>query len=365
MFFQELRSRWRRLKKNIIYRLASILFSQDKLILFSSSQDDKFCNISVLAKVLCKNKVPFIKLTQQQFITYPYRALTYLARAKVLVIDAASPAAYVKLHKNTCLIHCWHAGGAYKKVAFDAKRKYYDQSSEEKRIARIHSGISWFVCTSKATAEIYAKAFRLPLERMLVFGSPRLDACLQCTTFPAPSIYTVLYAPTYRTNDKKTRCTPVPPDGEALRTALISRLGENVQLVFRVHPTTPPPEDLRGWTDWSHIPQHEALCRASVLITDYSSIFFDFLPFKRPIIFYVPDFNRYIDYERELYFSPYDIFPETTCSNEQALIELLEQYRYKETDYSEIWEKYMSACDGKASERLCSFIQNIMRRNAQ
>lgn len=365
MFFQKLRSRWRRLKKNIIYRLASILFSQDKLILFYSSQDDKFCNISALAEVLSKNKIQFIKLAQQQFITHPYRALTYLARAKVLVIDAASPAAYIKLNKNTCLIHCWHAGGAYKKVAFDAKRKHYDKSSEEKRIARIHSGISWFVCTSKATAEIYAKAFRLPLERMLVFGSPRLDASLQCTSFPVPSTYTILYAPTYRTKDKRTRCIPIPPDGETLRTALISRLGENVQLVFRGHPTTPLPEDLRGWTDWSHIPQHEALCRASVLITDYSSIFFDFLPFKRPIIFYVPDFNRYINSERELYFSPYDIFPETTCSNEQALIELLEQYRYKEVDYSEIWDKYMSACDGKASERLCCFIQNIMRRNAQ
>lgn len=365
MFFQKLRSRWRRLKKNIIYRLASIIFPQDKLILFYSSQDDKFCNISVLAEVLYKNEIPFIKLAQQYLIKHPYRALTYLARAKVLVIDAASPAAHVKLHKNTCLIHCWHACGAYKKVAFDARRKYYDKGSEEKRIARIHSGISWFVCTSKATAEIYAKAFRLPLERMLVFGSPRLDASLQCTSFTVPSTYTILYAPTYRTKDKKRRYIPIPPDGEALRTELISRLGENIQLVFRGHPTAPVPEDLRGWTNWSHIPQQEALSRASVLVTDYSSIFFDFLPFKRPIIFYVPDFNGYIDNERELYFSPYDVFPETTCSNEQALIKILEQSRYKEPDYSEIWNKYMSACDGKASERLCSFIQNIMKRNAQ
>lgn len=362
---KKLRFCWREGKENIVYRLTATLLAQDRLVLLSSSPDDKFSNITMLSEKLRERAMPFICLTQEQLQAHPLRTLVSLARARVLVIDAASPAARVELHRDTCLIHCWHAGGAYKKVAFDAKRKNYDEASEEKRIRRIHRGISWFVCTSEETARVYAKAFRLPLERMLVFGSPRLDASLREASFPAPSTYTILYAPTYRTHGKNVRHLPLLPDAEALRATLVSQLGENVRLAFRGHPTAPVPEYLGGWEDWSNIPQHEALRRASVLITDYSSIFFDFLPFNRPILFYVPDFNDYQCHERELYFSPYDAFPETTCSDERALMRMLVQCRHMKVDYGEIWQKHMSACDGKASERLCAFIQKIMKRNMQ
>lgn len=349
-----------------IYRVVSAFFSQNKLILFSSSKEDKFGNISALANRLQKERIPFLRISQEQLKSHPFRSHVLLARACVLVIDGSSPAARMKLHRNTCLIHCWHAGGAYKKVAFDAKRKNNDDANEEKRIERIHCGISWFVCTSEETARIYANAFRLPLKRMLVFGSPRLDVVLKSAAVtPDPEVYTILYAPTYRTQTRHTRYIPPLPDAKALHAALASRLGENVRLAFRGHPTAPVPDDLMGWEDWSNIPQHEALRRASVLMTDYSSIFFDFLPLKRPVVFYVPDFDSYQRHERELYFSPYDAFPKTTCSDEQDLILLLEHCRYMTVDYREIWRKYMSACDGKSSERLCAFIQKMMKRNTQ
>ena len=142
---RKLRSRWRKGQENIVYRLAVALLAQDRLVLLSSSLDDKFSNITALSEKLCERAMPFIRLTQEQLQAHPLRSLVSLARARVLVIDAASPASRIKLHRNTCLIHCWHAGGAYKKVAFDAKRKNYDDASEEKRIKRIHRGISWFV----------------------------------------------------------------------------------------------------------------------------------------------------------------------------------------------------------------------------
>ncbi len=362
-FFTKTRSIWNRFMTNTIYWFASILLHQDKLILFSSSPKDKYGNISALAQWMSEKKMAFTWVTGGQFTSHPYRTLVSLARARVFVIDASSPSAHIKLHRNTYLIHCWHAGGAYKKVAFDAKRKNYDDAREEKRIHRIHRQIDWFICTSEETARIYANAFRFPLERMLVFGSPRMDASLQRGNFLTPARYTILYAPTYRTYGKNTRYFLPLPDGEVLRAVLASRLGEDVCLAFRGHPTTPVAENFKGWEDWSDIPQHEALHRASVLITDYSSIFFDFLPFKRPIIFYVPDFHEYQCHDRELYFSPYKVFPETTCSDEQALVQLLAQCRHMKADYVAIWEKYMSACDGRSSERVCEFIQNIMKGN--
>lgn len=353
---KRLRSGWR----NAVYRAAAAILPQNKLILLSSSKHDKFENISALAQKLRDESVPFTWLAQEQLISRSFRHLVSLARAHVLVIDAASPSAHVKLHRNTCLIHCWHAGGAYKKVAFDAKRKKHEDTNEEKRIEKIHRGISYFVCTSEETARVYAKAFRLKRDQILVFGSPRLDASLREPVSPAPSEYTVLYAPTYRTQGKNTRSLPPLPDANALRSALKAQLAEDVRLVFRGHPTAPVPDDLRGWENWSDIPQYKALKRASVLITDYSSILFDFLPFKRPIIFYVPDFSNYQSNDRELYFSPYDVFPDTTCSDETTLVRILVNCRHIKAEYRDFWQKHMSACDGKATERLCSFIQEIM-----
>ncbi len=356
-------SAWRRIRDNIVYQAAALFLPQDGLALFASSKGDKFSNITALTEKLDSLSMPFVLMAQNDFQTRPFRSLVVLARARVVVLDAASPFARIRPSQNTVLIHCWHACGAYKKVAFDAKRKDFDEKSEEKRIQRIHRGISWFVCTSEETARIYAGAFRLPLERMLVFGSPRMDAVLQAAHSPEPSEYTVLFAPTYRTFGQKTRYLPPMPDDRALRQVLESELGEKVRLAFRSHPSLSVSNIPEGWEDWSALPQEEALRRTSVLVTDYSSIFFDFLPFKRPIVFYVPDYEVYQRHERELYFSPYDAFPKTTCSDEGTLSEILVQCRHEKAGYGEVWQKHMSACDGRASERLCHFIQQIMKRN--
>lgn len=355
-------SKWRRFKENLIYKIAACILSQNKIILFSSLSNDKFGNITALAKTLHNYKTPFILLTCEYLKYNHIRSLIILARARILVIDAASPSARLKLNSNTCLIHCWHACGAYKKIGFDAKRKNFSDQNEEKRIKRIHRGISWFVCTSKETAKIYAKAFRIPVSRMLVFGSPRIDEIVKKKNFVSPKIYTILYAPTFRTQGNNNRYLPPLPDAKKIRKILNSRLGEDINLVFRGHPTTQPPKNLNGWVDWSNIPQYDALEKTSVLITDYSSIFFDFLIFKRPIVFFVPDLYIYQNNERELYFSPYKYFSETTCIDETSLIKILIKCRNLRVDYSEIWNKYMSACNGNSTELLYKFIKNIISK---
>lgn len=359
-YLKKFYSIYRRIKENFVYIIATHIFRQDKIVLLSSSDNDKFGNITALSNELCAQGIQYILLTHKQLKNNVYKYLIFLAKARIIVIDAESPSARIKLNNNTYLIHCWHACGAYKKIGFDAKRKNYNNDIEEKRIKRIHSGISWFVCTSEETAKIYAKALRLPLERMLIIGSPRLDNIIQKDNFSLPKTYTILYAPTYRTYGKNNRYLPTLPDANILREKLISKLGENVHLVFRGHPTTPSPVELNGWEDWSDLPQSVALYQASVLITDYSSIFFDFLIFKRPIVFYIPDIEVYIKNERGLYFLPNKEFKETICVDTNSLVNVLIKCRDLKINYNKIWNKYMSSCDGNSSNRLCNFIKKIM-----
>ncbi|MCR5258494.1 MAG: CDP-glycerol glycerophosphotransferase family protein [Desulfovibrio sp.] len=353
-----------RFAENIVYKIASHRLEKKSIILYSSSFEDKFANIGAVASKLKEKKISFVRLSQLYRLLHPLRFYTKLAKARVLLIDGNSPAAHVKLHPDTCLISCWHACGAYKKMGFDAKRHGHSDKSEERRLNRIHRDISYFVCTSEDVADLCAGAFHLQRDKMLVFGSPRLDSVLTSPLPPRPARYTVLYAPTYRTGNHNQRAMLPLPDGERLRSRLEDALDETVTLAFRGHPTSPKPDSIGDWEDWTGRPQQEALNGASVLVTDYSSIFFDYLPLARPVVFYVPDLEAYQRVEKELYFSPYELFPETTCRSEEELVEILVRCRHVKADNSQVWSKFMSACDGHSSERLCDFMAAIQQGQA-
>lgn len=346
----------------LYYKFMCYIFLQKNIVLYTSSNKDSFSNISSIASEFDSKNIKYTILTCDDKKNNKFLFLRTLATARVLVIDADSPAAKIELHRNTYLIQCWHAGGAYKKIGFDAKRKGISPELEERRLTRIHRCISYFICTSHETAKVYSRAFRLDRKNMLIFGMPRLDSIIQKMPFAAPEEVTILYAPTFRTKNN-IRKIPSPPDILEFRSQLESVFNSSIRFAFRGHPTAPGLMELQGWEDWSALPQSEALQQTSILITDYSSIFFDYLPFRRPIIFYVPDIERYQNEEQGLYFSPYDLFPKTTCATEKELINILMNCKSLDIDYESVWRKYMKACDGHATKRLCSFIEHLMERS--
>lgn len=363
--FRRLRTTRKRLKiflrniyRNLYYKFFCFLNEQSTILLYSSTSDDRYCNISFIKEELRQRHVETVTMFSDDFFSDIYPNLRILSRAKILVIDASSPAIIVPISKRTILINCWHALGAYKKVGFDAKIKGRDVIQEEKRIARIHRSISFFITSSPYTSRIYAKAFKLKGSQVKSYGVPRTDPIISNKHID-PINLTILYAPTYRTKNGK-RFMPDMPDALKIKDIAFRR-NINVKLCFRSHPTVPNHLSMDLWEDWSSLPQLEALEKTSLLITDYSSIFFDFLPFGRPILFYVPDYDEYIKYERGLYFSPYDLFPDTTCSDNKELIEKIFKHLGTKKNYSNIVDRYMSSCDGASTRRICDFILQLAR----
>ncbi len=358
----------------LVRRIRNIIYTVFYKFFYLLSRQEKICFVYGVGSRMYSNLEP---VRQRAKAEYPVSiidgksdffisALKKIAGARIVLLDQSCPyISGVTIGKNTTCIQCWHAGGAYKKVGFDARRHGYSQAKENRRIARLHRNIDYFICSSDHVADIYTRAFNLCQQQMLVFGLPRMDAVIakieaasRTSDMPKSERIVILYAPTFRTNPKGKRYMPTPPDAASLRQALCD-LGE-ICLAYRSHPSVandvPPP----GWENWTDMPQAEALSRASVLITDFSSVFFDFLIYNRPVVFYLQDLDNYMANNRELYFDPMQFFPDTVCSEPVQLETVLKIYTGKTMDYDSFWRMEMGACDGHSTQRLYSFIKQIM-----
>ena len=112
---------------------------------------------------------------------------------------------------------------------------------------------------------------------------------------------------------------------------------------------------------------YETLNAADLLITDYSSVYFDYLLLDRPLIFVPVDLEEYIE-TRGLLLEPYDAWtPGPKCLDqahlEREIVRNLthpEAYTQERKALSRIVHRYR---DGNASDRVWRLINQLMRDN--
>ena len=105
---------------------------------------------------------------------------------------------------------------------------------------------------------------------------------------------------------------------------------------------------------------HELCLISDVLITDYSSVFFDFAHTKKPILFFTPDFNEY-ESTRGLYLEKNDL-PGPLLYNMNDLVNgiknLDEIERKFKNSYDKFYKEYCNLGHGNASKKV---IEVLMR----
>ena len=154
--------------------------------------------------------------------------------------------------------------------------------------------------------------------------------------------------------------TPEYPDLEAMKAAL----GEEYILLIKHHPLVANrPEVPSAVQDFvfdvsDAVSIEDLICHSDMCISDYSSLVFEYSLRERPMIFYAPDKETYEDWNGFYY--PYEeMTPGPVVSNTNDLIGAIKKLE-KEFNPSEVIafrEKFMSACDGKATERIISYLQ--------
>ncbi len=245
------------------------------------------------------------------------RAGYHLAASRVMVVDDYFFPMYVITPRpGTTRVQVWHAAGAFKKFGLSVVDKGFGAGEDLVSKVRIHSNYSVALVSSMSVAPHYADAFGQPgdiftsslgIPRTELFGDPERRARAEArvrAAYPLPAgKRVILYAPTFR-GESVGRAR----DADLLELEVMHRvLGDDHVLLLRLHPfvrsalSIPPALagfalDASGDAD-----VNELMLVTDVLVTDYSSVIYEFALLGRPIAFLAPDDGAY-DAERGFYF---------------------------------------------------------------
>jgi CDP-glycerol glycerophosphotransferase len=201
-------------------------------------------------------------------------------------------------------------------------------------------------------------------------GLPRNDLLVSPAAAPARSVVrrelgladdetVVLYAPTWRDDEKYTAVDDVPMHLHLGALAeRLTRSGRRHRVLARVHnlmtdrshaEAAPGVVDVSMYRD-----VRELYLAADLLVTDYSSVMFDFALTGKPIVYYAYDLDRFRDEIRGFYF---DLLPEAPGPVARTEDELVEALLHLEPDrftdrYAAFRARYGGLEDGHATDRV-------------
>ncbi|CAM3981017.1 CDP-glycerol glycerophosphotransferase family protein [Mesobacillus zeae] len=110
--------------------------------------------------------------------------------------------------------------------------------------------------------------------------------------------------------------------------------------------------DVSGWDD-----AIELMCASDVLITDYSSIVFDWYCSRKPVIYFVPDYEKYVGPMRGSYFDLFELNAGPICKTQAELFnELGKAAQIKHSSYGDFYSTFCASHDGTASDRVIDYL---------
>ena len=302
----------------------------------------------------------------QGLLNLVFRKPLAFARAGTILMDNEFlPLAYVKIRKGVRVVQLWHGTGTIKKFGHDANSGRL--LALEKKA---DSKITHLIVNSEYTAKLYQGAFGVTEDKVYLTGIPRTDIMFN-NEFREKAVVSfyerhpelinkrlILYAPTFR--DEQVMSPKIELDMEKW----CSQFDEDTILLLRLHPYVADAYDDTSILQYSDKVQNVSgyddlntlLYVADVLITDYSSIIFEYALLNRPMYFYAYDVDAFSEYGRGFYEDYNSFVPGPVAGTTEDLIRMI-----KSGDgYSAVREqfklRYYNFLDGKSTERLLDIL---------
>lgn len=261
----------------------------------------------------------------------------YALKAKVWITNSSMERGLNFKKKNTICLNTWH-GTAIKKMGIDIQK---DNQSFRSKV-NVRADI--MLAQSQYDIDTFSHAFELPKSIFQCIGLPRNDVLANYTEKDVERIKRemnlpankkiLLYAPTFREytkGDKQEVVLNVPMNLQYWQ----EMLGEQYVILFRAHYEVARYMKIDScslFIDVSGYPNlNELMIVSDALISDYSSIFFDYSIMHKPMYCFAYDYDMYMQ-KRGMYL---DLSKELPCKMHKTETELLEEILASEKDISE------------------------------
>lgn len=251
------------------------------------------------------------------------------------------------------VIQVWHATGAIKKFGNAIKREYPIRNYD------------YVLANSDYWKKPYQEAFNVSKDNVIVTGMPRVDHLVDrdylvktraklVDKYPIlKNKKVILYAPTFRGNIYQ-GFKSIAFNGKKL----LDSLGEDYVLIYKFHPLllNEPVIDCERILNLNNEDTHDLFTVSDMLVSDFSSIIFDYAFLNKPLYFFVPDLDEYlktlgcfVDYQK--------MMPGAICFNEKELTKaILKDKNYDLKNFLQTFFKYQ---DGNNTKRVVEFIKSL------
>jgi CDP-glycerol glycerophosphotransferase len=367
----------------IIFLFNCLPIKKNKIFLFSYYGSQYGCNPKYITEYILKtypkdyfdlvwafndpdSKVDIegIRKVKTMSLRYFYELCT----SKVIITNFRTTDLFIK-RKEQYYIQTWHSSLRLKQIEKDAE-EYLPPSyvamakKDSKKCDLLLSGCDY-------STEIFKRAFWYDGE-IFKYGTPRNDILansnndLRLSTLSKLNIpetcKIALYAPTFRKNEN---LDVYNIDFAKVKEALAKKFGGEWIFLVKLHPHLMSMSNqiiangqVIDVTQYDDI--QELLCITDFLISDYSSLIFDYSVNKKPCFLYVPDLEDYTQNERGFYFDLKELPFTKVLSNEELKWKI---QSYDETVYSKMLESFLSEIgsyeDGYAAKNLVFRLEEI------
>lgn len=298
--------------------------------------------------------------------------LKAISRAKYLINNVTFPI-YFQKREGQVYINTWH-GTPLKHLGNDENTAAMDAA---KNMIRNMMCCDYFLNQNKFSTDAMKSAFELEdiyKGEFIEEGYPRTDIILNTDTevmkekLRKIGIHinkkVVLYAPTWRGTVQKVEnnTSRLAEDIKRLK----EMVGDEYDILLKLHQLEYKYVDAINEEGIYSIPvewdANEILSITDILITDYSSIYFDYLVTGKPILFYMYDKERYIDTRGTYIAVTEENMPGPILRNIEEVTNAIKEIevvkeRYAE-QYAQAVKQYCAKQDGQVTKRIIDYIFN-------
>ena len=333
-------------------------------------KDHRFQDYKFIFPLKDKNEViEGAKVIKYRGIKYFY----YLAKSKFWIVNCKLPSYCIKKDEQV-YIQTWH-GTPLKRLAHDIETKdditFYRSKMSRDEMTKSYdvdvAKYNYLISPNEYSSEIFESCFKIDKEKIKEYGYPRNDYLVNITNEEIDKLKrkynipidkkVILYAPTWRDNkfNEKGYIYELKVDFNKWK----DMLGDEYVVIFKPHYLISNKfKDIKLdnflFSFDENVDINELYVMSNLLITDYSSVFFDYAILNRPILFYMYDLEEYRDELRGFYLDINKELPGKITIDEDELLSVIKNENYKEYDekLKEFRKTYNSLEDGKASQRV-------------